>query len=98
MNFLSEFFGHPAVQSGVAPFFVAFFTVLVLHRLRLGGLAVVAAFFAAVRLISGFGLQPLTPLRKIMLIAVITPVLGLLVDLMARGSSMWRVGLTILAA
>ncbi|HEY9397533.1 MAG TPA: hypothetical protein VIQ28_07915 [Burkholderiales bacterium] len=98
MSFLSEFFGHPVVQSGVVPFFAAFFVVMVLHRLRLGGLALVAAFYIAVWLISGFALQPLTITRKIILISLITPLLGVLIDFMARGSMIWRVALALLAA
>lgn len=98
LNLISDFFGHPIVQSGVAPFFAAFFVVLVLHRIRLGGLALVAAFYAAVWLMSDFSLQPLTVMHKIVLISLIVPLLGLCVDLMARGSLMWRVGLALLAA
>ncbi len=98
MNLISDFFGHPIVQSGVVPFFAAFFVVLVLHRIRLGGLALVAAFYAAVWLISDFSLQPLTVMRKIVLISLIAPLLGVCVDFMARGSLTWRVGLAMLAA
>ena len=53
------------LQYAIAPFIVALFTVMVLHRLRLGGLAVVAAFAIAVTLTDGWQLEPLTPLRKI---------------------------------
>lgn len=98
MNFLIELFGHPAVQSGVVPFVAAFFTVLVLHRLKLAGLALVAAFYVAVWLISDFSFRPLTATRKIIFLSLVTPVLGIFVDFMARGSLMWRTALALLAA
>ena len=98
MSFVSDFFGHPVIQSGVAPFFAAFFVVLVLHRLKLGGLALVAAFYMAAWLIGDLAFQPLTVARKIVLISLVTPLLGMCVDFMARGSPMWRVTLALLAA
>src|SRR5690606_19093063 len=79
------------------PFVIGLFTVIVLHRLRLGGLALVAAFAIAVMLTDQWQLQPLTPLRKIALLALVAPVLGVLVDFMARESLLWRVGLALLA-
>ena len=98
MSFVSDFFGHSVIQSGVAPFFAAFFVVLVLHRLKLGGLALVAAFYMAAWLIGDLAFQPLTVARKIVLISLVTPLLGMCVDFMARGSPMWRVTLALLSA
>lgn len=98
MNLIVNFFDHPAVQSAVAPFIAALFVVLVLHRLRLGGLALVAAFYVAVWLISDFVFEPLTTMRRIVLISLVAPLLGVCVDFMARGSALWRVGLALLAA
>ena len=92
------FLAHPAVQYGLAPFLAALFTVMVLHRLRLGGLALAAAFCTAVWLTVDWTLYPLTPLRKLILIGLVTPPLGLLVDFMARESLAWRIALAALAA
>ena len=49
-----DLLNHPAVQAGAAPFIVALVVALVLHRVRLGGLAAVAGFATAVGLIAGF--------------------------------------------
>jgi len=95
---LAQSFNQPLVHYAVAPFVIGLFTVIVLHRLRLGGLALVAAFAMAVMLTDQWQLQPLTPLRKIALLALVAPVLGVLVDFMARESLLWRVGLALLAA
>lgn len=77
---MNELLNHPAVQGGIAPFVVALIVVLLLGRVRLAGLAVVAAFCTAVYLISGFGFTPLTATRKIVLLALAAPVIGILVD------------------
>lgn len=98
LNALPHSLDRVFVLHALLPFIVALFTVMVLHRLRLGGLAVVAAFAVAVTLTQGWALQPLTPLRKIALFAIVTPVLGVLVDFMARESLLWRIGLALLAA
>lgn len=91
-------FDQAIVHYAIAPFVVGLFTVMVLHRLRLGGLALVAAFAIAVTLTDNWQLQPLTPLRKIALLALVAPVLGVLMDFMARESLLWRIGLAALAA
>jgi hypothetical protein len=54
--------------------------VLVLGGVRLAGLAVLAAFCTAVYLISGFGFTPLTATRKIVVLALAAPVIGIVVD------------------
>ena len=92
---MNELLNHPAVQGGVAPFVVALIVVLLLGRVRLAGLALVAAFCTAVFLISGFSFTPLTVTRKIVLLALASPVIGLMVDFAFRPS---RLGTGILAA
>ncbi len=91
---LEQFLNHPAVQAGVAPFVAAFVVALVLHRLRLGGLAVIAAFATAVWLISDFNFSPLTATRKIILLGLGSAVVGLLLDFAFRPT---RVGAALLA-
>jgi len=71
---------HPAVQGGVLPFAAGLIVAGVLHRLRLGGLAVVAAFATAVYFVDGFAFAPLTATRKIVLLGLAAPLVGLLAD------------------
>ncbi len=91
---MNDLLNHPAVQGGLAPFVAALIVALVLGRARLAGLAVVAAFCTAVYLISGFSFTPLTATRKIVLLALAAPVIGILVDFAFKPT---RVGTAILA-
>jgi hypothetical protein len=95
---LGEFFNHPAVQGGVAPFASGLVVALLLHRLRLGGLALVAAFFTAVYFVAGFGFTPLTTTRKIFLVCMAAPLLGILLDLEVRPTSFAAAFASVLAA
>lgn len=81
MNVLLE---NPMIQAGAAPLVAGFFVALLLARLRLGGLAVVAGFAAAVALIAGFSFQPLTATRKIVLLVLAAGALGVVADLLLR--------------
>jgi hypothetical protein len=85
---------HPAVQGGVAPFVVGLIVAAALHRVRLGGLAVAAAFFTAVYFVAGFGFSPLTATRKVFLAGAAAAVLGVLVDFAFKPT---RVGTVVLA-
>jgi hypothetical protein len=78
---MEELLNHPATQGGVAPFVVALAVALALFAARLGGLAIAAALGTAVTLIGGFGFPPVSAQQKILLIALATPVLGVVVDL-----------------
>ena len=91
---LEQFLNHPAVQAGAAPFIAAFVVALALHRLRLGGLAVVTAFATAVWLISDFNFTPLTATRKIILLGLCSAVVGVLVDFAFKPT---RIGAGLLA-
>lgn len=77
---MNDILNHPAVQGGVAPFVAALIVALLLGRVRLGGLAVLAGFLAAVYLVSGFSFTPLTATRKITLLILASPLIGLLMD------------------
>jgi hypothetical protein len=81
---MQEFLGNPAVQGGVAPFVVGLIAVAILGRAKLGGLAVVAAFAVCVYLASGFAFTPLTSLRKLVLLALIAPLVGIAVDFVLK--------------
>ena len=77
---MEDFLNHPAVQGGIAPFVVALIVVLILHRFRLGGLALVAALATTVYFVAGFTFSPLTATRKIFLLGLAAPVIGVLAD------------------
>lgn len=77
---MDSLLAHPAVQGGVAPFVVALVVTAVLLRLRFAGIALAAGFFAAVWLIDGFSFSPLTATRKLVLVALVAAVVGLVAD------------------
>lgn len=81
MRAVEELLNHPAVQGGVAPFIVGLAVAGVLAPLRAGGLAAGAGFLTAVFLISGFQFSPLTATRKLILLGMLAPVIGLVADL-----------------
>ena len=77
---MQEFLANPAVQGGVAPLAIALVLSLALRPLRLEGLSLVAAFVGSVYLVSGLDFTPLTSTRKLVVLAIAAPVIGLLVD------------------
>ena len=89
-----DILNNPAVQGGVAPFVVGLAIVLILGRARLGGLAVVAAFATAVFLVVGFNFTPLTATRKIILLGLAAPIVGILADFAFKPT---RIGGIVLA-
>lgn len=78
---MEELLNHPAVQGGVAPFIVGLVVAAALAPLRAGGLAAGAGFLTAVFLVSGFQFSPLTATRKLILLGMLAPVIGLVADL-----------------
>jgi len=89
---------HPAIQAAAAPFLAGLITAGLLYRARMGGLAVVAGFAAAVALISGFNFSPLTATRKIVLLGLLAPAMGLALDWFAKPSRLLNTALALLAA
>lgn len=81
---MEEFLGNPAVQGGVAPFVIGLIVAAILGRAKLGGLAVVAAFAVCVSLASGLTFTPLTAARKVVVLGLIAPVVGLAIDFVLR--------------
>ncbi len=81
---MESLFQDPAVQGGVAPFIAGLIVAAVLGRARLGGLAVVAGYAVAVALVTGIAFTPLTALRKVVLLAFVAPVLGIVIDFVLR--------------
>jgi len=94
---MEELLQHPAFQGGVAPFLAALVVVAVLQFVRLGGLAAVAAFCVAVFLISGFAFSPLTATRKIVLLGLVAPIVGILVDFAFKPTRLGQVVLALAA-
>lgn len=84
---MQAFFEDPMVQAGVAPFAVALVVVALLARLRpagLAGLAVPAALLTTLALTTGIGFTPLSASKKVLLLALVAPLLGLALDLLPR--------------
>jgi hypothetical protein len=81
---MQEMFANPAVQGGLAPFIAALIVAALLAPIRLGGLAVVAAFATAVYFIAGFTFSPLTATRKIILLGLAAPLAGIVIDFALR--------------
>jgi hypothetical protein len=88
---------NPLVQSGAVPLLAGLIVALLLGRLRLGGLAVVAAFAAAVALITGFTFTPLTATRKIVLLGLAAAPAGVLADLLLRTGRVRAIALAVVA-
>jgi hypothetical protein len=86
------------VQAGVAPFVVAPIVALLLLSFRLGGLAVVAAFAIAVYFVAGFTFTPLTATRKIILLGLFSPVIGILADFAFKPTRIGAAVLTLAGA
>jgi hypothetical protein len=91
---VNDLFANPAVQGGVAPFVAGLVVAVLFGRYRLGGLAVAAAFATAVYFIAGFGFTPLSATRKIILLGLAAPVVGIAVDFAFRPT---RLGSYLLA-
>ncbi|HUQ26473.1 MAG TPA: hypothetical protein VM140_12460 [Burkholderiales bacterium] len=103
---MDELLSNPAVQAGAAPFLAGLIVAVALRPLKLGGLAVTAAFATTVYLVAGFQLSPLTATRKMLLLGLAAPAVGILVDfafkptklgafllaLAAGGAALWAFG------
>lgn len=77
---MSQLLEHPAFQGGVAPFVVALVVALVLGRTRFAWLAIVAGWTTSYALVNGISFSPLTASRKILLLGLIAPLVGIVAD------------------
>ena len=75
---------HPAVQAGVAPLLVALIVAAALSRTRFAWLGIVAGYATMIALSTGFAFSPLTASRKVMLLCLGAPLLGIVADLLLR--------------
>jgi hypothetical protein len=70
----------PMVQSSLAPFLAGLVVAAALFMFRLGGLAAIAGFCTTAWLTGGLQFVPLTATRKLMVLALAAPAIGLLAD------------------
>jgi hypothetical protein len=77
---VSALLEHPAVQGGVAPFVVALIVAALLGRTRYAWLAIVAGYATQVALSTGISFTPLSASRKILLLCLLAPLVGIGVD------------------
>jgi hypothetical protein len=92
---MEAFLAHPAVQGGVAPFVVGLFVVALLARAKLAGLAVAVGLAVTVALASGLTFTPLTATRKVVLLGLLAPVVGIVMDFALRGSRTLNAVITV---
>jgi hypothetical protein len=78
---MEDLLNHPAIQAGIAPFAVALAVAALAFRSRLLGLALGAAFATMVALALGFSVDPLTSMRKMVLVGLAAGVLVLPLEL-----------------
>lgn len=90
---MQELLNHPAVQAGLAPFLAALITAELFQRIKLSGLAIIAGFSVAVYLASNFTIEPLTAVRKIVLLGLISAALALLLSLLQARWLAWLVAI-----
>ncbi|MDX1374889.1 MAG: hypothetical protein R3357_04950 [Burkholderiales bacterium] len=81
---MQDFLAHPAVQAAVVPLAVGLAAAALLLPLRLSGLAAAAGLLAADVLIGNFSFSTLTATRKLVVAAMVAPLLGAVVDLAFR--------------
>lgn len=83
---VNELLQHPAVQGGVAPFIVALVVAVALGRTRYAWLAIVAGYATQVALSTGISFTPLSASRKILLLCLAAPLVGMAVDALVERS------------
>lgn len=89
---------HPAVQAGLAPLVAALVVAALLSRTRLAWLAVIAAYATMVTLSTGFSFAPLSAGRKVALLVLLAPLIGVVCDFAAPKSRVLAGTLAIAAA
>ena len=77
---------HPAVQGGAAPLVVALVVAAIFARTRFAWIAMLAAYATMIALTTGFAFSPLTAGRKTILVGLVAPLVGLMLDMLPRAS------------
>jgi hypothetical protein len=78
-----EFIQNPAVQAGILPVIIGIAGAAILGRQRLLWFVPTVAYAVVTALATGFDLVPLTSGRKVMLVSLLAPFLGLALDSVA---------------
>jgi hypothetical protein len=86
----------PMIQASLAPFTVALVVAALLYKLRLGGLAAIAGFCTTAYLASGISFSPLTATRKLVLLGLAAPALGLIADFAFKANRLTEIVLGLL--
>jgi hypothetical protein len=94
---LSDFLNHPAVQGGVAPFVVALIVAALLGRTRFAWFAIIAGYLTRVILATGISFSPLTAGRKILLLGILAPLIGVAADTLVSRARPVAMALTAVA-
>jgi hypothetical protein len=81
---VQELLSNPAVQGGVAPLVAGFVVALLLAKTRFAGLAILAGYATVIALTTGFSFTPLSTSRKILMVGLAAPVLGVATDFVPR--------------
>lgn len=96
---MSDLLNHPAVQAGVIPFILGLVLAFALARSRFLAVVPWAAFIAVVALALDFSVEPLTAVRKLVLVGLASGALALgLEAARARATPVVRAALAVLAA
>src|SRR4051794_17065541 len=77
---MRDLLDNPAVQAGVAPLIVALVIATILLRWRVAWLAIIAGFATMVALSTGFSFTPLSASRKVLLLTLAAPLVGVVLD------------------
>ena len=77
---MSEWLQHPAFQAGIAPLAVALVVGFALQGTRYAWLAIVAGYATLVAQTNGFSFDPLTAGRKVLLLSLVAPLVGIALD------------------
>lgn len=78
---MPELLNHPAVQAGLAPLVVSLVVAILLMRTRFAWVAILAGYATMVAMTTGFSFSPLSASRKLLLLVLLAPVAGLILDL-----------------
>lgn len=89
---------HPAVMAGLLPLTAALVPAALLSRTRFAWLAVACAHAAMVAMTTGISFFPFSASRKVLLLVLAAPLLGIAIDLWRPGSRTVRFVLALLAA
>jgi hypothetical protein len=95
---MKELLDNPAIQAGVAPLVVGLIVAALLWRTRAAWLGIVAAFATMVALSTGFSFIPLSAGRKILLLTLLVPFVGLALDAAKVNARRWSAILSVIVA